>query len=532
MAVVLMSELKPRLYAPGFDCTGPHLYVIQGDMETLRADAHLVPTGNGLHIRHYWHFLFKEQKVPRLSEPQIDEVRNSWATIIQGARGPIVLANTAFSGSATVGEALAWMRQGLYAGLNALQCEISEGRVLVNASAGRPLLAIPLLGTQGGGLERYRGGVVRAILDAVSEFCDDQPDAMFDIVLVCRQSRDYAAVQAERRRRTPEQEDSWLMPAVKAARAGQLGLLFGAGSSTSLGVPQWADLLKALAAQFGLEGIGEKLADVDPTDAASLLRDAASTSEAFDEALADLVDVKECSLMHAIMANIRPSIAITTNFDVGYELAVSAMQETVAVLPWRRPTSPTEQCLLKLHGDVANGSVVLSRDDFVLMQAHRRPLGSLLQERMMVGHLLVVGSSMSDPTLVQAAEEVSSLIRKITALPSVSEPHGTVVLTRDQPVRRTILERSFTVAVAGDADGSFEDGARRVLMLLDRVAMRADRNLSYLLDPAYDDLITDKEMRRVVEAARMLGGIVESSDSDTAETAEFKASILRGLSRF
>ncbi len=206
----------------------------------------------------------------------------------------------------------------------------------------------------------------------------------------------------------------------------------------------------------------------------------------------------ECSLVHALVANLQPVVAITTNYDRGYENAVAAMGEGPAVvLPWQQPETAHQPRLLKLHGDVELGSVVLSRQHFVTMQAHRRPLGGLLQERMMVGHLLTIGTTMSDPTLVLAAEEVSSLLQETTGR---AGRHGTVVLTEDHPGRRTLLQRSFDVVVADVADGRTvapEIAARRVEILLDLLAMRATRGLAFLLDEAYADLVgADQQGRR------------------------------------
>lgn len=131
----------------------------------------------------------------------------------------------------------------------------------------------------------------------------------------------------------------------------------------------------------------------------------------------------------------------------------------------------------------------------------------------MVGHLLTIGTTMSDPTLVLAAEEVSSLLQETTGR---AGRHGTVVLTEDHPGRRTLLQRSFDVVVADTAEGGTvapEVAGRRVEILLDLLAMRATRGLAFLLNEAYSDLVR-ADQQETVDLLRALRDQVRGGAGD------------------
>ena len=132
----------------------------------------------------------------------------------------------------------------------------------------------------------------------------------------------------------------------------------------------------------------------------------------------------------------------------------------------------------------------------------------------MVGHVLVVGSSVSDPTLVQAAEEVGSLMRIVREdeSRSGSAPHGTVILTTDDPGRRRLLSRTFDVAVAGRVKAEEPQSARAVMIALDTLALHSLSSVAHLMEPAYDHLLDRQEQ----EGVALLRELVAALDSEGA----------------
>jgi hypothetical protein len=241
------------------------------------------------------------------------------------------------------------------------------------------------------------------------------------------------------------------------------------------------------------------LVRLDPIDAATVLVERAGGSEPFMEALEPMLRTTLHSLTHGLLANLKPALAVTTNYDQGYEIALAAMgSHDIAVLPWTQPRDAWTSCVLKLHGDLTKGMVVLSRDDFVAMQAYRRPLSGVLQESLLAGHVLAVGTSMSDPTLVHAAEEVTALLRQVDRQSGVERgPCGTVILTTSDSGRAELLARTFTVAVADNEEGEGAaetvEAARRVDVLLDWLGMQCSADLSFMVDPIYASLLDDRD---------------------------------------
>ena len=137
----------------------------------------------------------------------------------------------------------------------------------------------------------------------------------------------------------------------------------------------------------------------------------------------------------------------------------------------------------------------------------------MLQERMMVGHVLTVGSSMSDATLVKAAEEVRGLIR-VTRGKGRRARAGTVVLTAPDPARSLLLGTAFEVVVpgAGGSEASILESARNVEILLDWLAMTTSSDLSFVLDARYRSLLSEGD-QALADALTGLTGHLRSRTS-------------------
>ena len=231
-----------------------------------------------------------------------------------------------------------------------------------------------------------------------------------------------------------------------------------------------------------------------------------SGEEIFKARLRDILHRDRHALTHGLIASLQPPLAITTNYDKGYELAARAVNNEVAtVLPWDSPASNRSARILKLHGDLDLGQIVLSRDQFVSMNAFRRPLSGILQERMMIGHVLAVGTSMSDATLVHAAEEVRALVSR-TPSGTRRGKSGTIIFTEPDPARARLMKDTFEIADAGERGDLTVtlEAARNVDLLLDWLAMQSSSELSFVLDERYRSLLTttDRRVAALIEAFR------------------------------
>lgn len=515
------------------NATGGTLFVVHGDLASIDADYFLLPTDTSGTVERSWQRLWDIGDRISPTYPTDD------AQLIQTSRGVMLVPCDV--GGSTPQNSVDDMMSRLDDALILLAAWIALGNpdlVKWHENAGqprrqprraRPLLAMPLIGTRAGGLGAERGHVIQALIDQLNEFLEDYEDRAeaYDIVLVCRTASDYAAVQHVRRERLQLQpKPAWLQRLVTFAQRGRLAVMFGAGASAPAGVPLWSDLLADIAARFEVpEATTRGLGDLDPADAATLLAEHARQMhgddgpQLFHDALSDLVGLDQPTLTHALLANMRPSIAITTNYDQGYELAVEAMGSGAAeVLPWDGSSLAEAPLVLKLHGDVDRGLIVLSRDEFVAMHAFRRPLAGVLQNHMLAGHVLVVGSSMSDATLVHAAEEVAGLIRQVAANALEPDgdgaPGGTILMGNPHPARQAILGRSLTVVVASETRIASSVAARRIDITLDLINCLASTDRSFLLDARYVDLLPAEDH----QLAAHLRGLSEELGTGSSRT--------------
>ncbi|MGV1005785.1 MAG: SIR2 family NAD-dependent protein deacylase [Candidatus Nanopelagicales bacterium] len=489
------------------------LYVVHGNLAHIHADGYLIPADARLEIGRSWLEVLDDRHAPAVGDTQAGVRNPKVRAFLEGSR-LILVTDTSSETQDTQ-----WLIAGMRAALQAAG-EVWTGDAPVwgadRPPRERPLLAMPLIGCGRGGFRGQQGRVVLEVLTALDALLPSLP---FDLVLVCWTRAQYAAVNRTRTTRglceaeLPAAMRAEVSALARRAAQGGLALLFGAGVSIPIGVPSWKALLGGLSHGLGLAGVS----DLDPVDAATLIRSKLGEAE-FREGLASAVKIRRHSLSHALLASLRPTVAITTNYDQGYELAISHVirEPSTAVLPWNWPESPAAPRLLKLHGDIELGSVVLSREDFVTMNATRRPLTALLQEQMLSGHVLAVGTSMSDATLMQAVSEAATLLRSVRQPDTISRVLGTLVMTESHPARAELLRNDLKVIFADTppaADGAGEGAGESKLeagaaarisdLFLDRIAMSAGGELPYVADSAFSDLVPG-DLEEVAVQARKL----------------------------
>lgn len=503
-----------------------HTFVIHGDISKIHADGYVIPADSRLIFEERWQGILGGQPQPRYHLPRAGDPRRiTWGVVTEPAPGRsaddphpdhrLMLVTDIASGS----ESLAQMTSGLELALDEAAAHWHEGH---DSRRSRPLLAMPLIGSGRGGFRGVQGRVVKALLETLDERVPGLP---FDVVLVCFTRAQYSAVQSTRASARlclpalPPTLDRAAVTLADFAATESLGVLFGAGVSIPLGLPDWSALLRALASGTTFEDLGD-LSGLDPMDAASLLLSAmpepGDGGDAFKDRLSRSVGLTRHSLAHGLLASLRPTVAVTTNYDRGYELALTHVigDGGPAIMPWHPPLGAAAPRVLKLHGDVEEGSIVLRREDFLVMHATRRPLTALLQEQMLAHHVLAIGTSMSDSTLVSAIAEASTLLREIETDRSL----GTLVMTRRNPARAALLGESMTVlsadepATPGGPRLEPAAAARVTDMLLDAVAVRSMREISFLADPQFADLVKDDaSLVAVAESARALREAIDAT---------------------
>ncbi|MFF2620324.1 SIR2 family protein [Oerskovia jenensis] len=534
-----------------------HLFVLNGRLEALGADAVVISTDSRFSVRDHW----RPAAGLGIHEDWASLRPHGWqrGSALPASRQPRPGRQVWFLDAVArtpdeVGRAAARLVEQI--------AETSGERLRSTAhAAGRdlPLIAIPVLGTAGGGHDLERGLVIDALLAQLTAAAGEHG---LDVALVASSRSDYSALQ--HRRRTAghgalptEKLDAQARDLGDRAARGDLALFFGAGVSIAAGLPSWHALLDRLVEAMRLDITPQDLKDLGSLEQAELLQvilakrsgghgEAArrDSQEQLGRQVAAILAADDLrpSLAHCLLAGMRIPEAVTTNYDHLYEEAVAASSglpadqhdRAISTLPWD-PTGASLPWVLKMHGDVARpATIVLSRSSFVRYDTRWKPVGSLVQSLMMTKHLLVVGASMTDDNLLRFAYEVAGLREDLVAAGAPAgrgSEIGTVVHLADDAAFSRLWEGRFDIAVASPPlpdDGaparettspgteeaeaaSRRRAARGLTVFLDAVAMHAERDAPHLLDDRYLPAGPDEAalVRRLREDARAVRGLAD-----------------------
>lgn len=474
-----------------------HLFVVHGRIERLVHDAAIVPTNDAFEVEPSWDPVLGGADPAELRPPdwprdcvgRAADGRPLWFVSV-GSGDPD--ERPRLSTDALVERALTAVQAVAAAGI-----EPARNRV-------KPLLAVPVLGIEGGGHEHDRGDVVRAQLQALHEAVAELD---LDVVVTTPEASVYGAAQHVRGGLAWPLEEGHQEEAERLgrlARDGRLALFFGAGVSVPAGLPGWTEMLRLLADRTGALGDLD-LGRLTPLDQAQLLQKRVPDLGTY---VTDIVkEHQRPSLGHALLADLGCREAVTTNYDRLYEEAFAATgRGRPSALPWHAGEDGGPW-VLKLHGDVEKpGSIVLTRRDVVRFDAHTRPAGSLVQSLLLTRHVLFIGVSLNDDNVVRLAREVE-VYREDHGL----DPRfGTMLDTSDNDARSELWEDQFAwLTMPG---GSSAERSRALEIFLDTVAWYAADAASWVLDPRFSGLLDD-HAREIAEEARRLRQRLGGSES-------------------
>lgn len=384
-----------------------------------------------------------------------------------------------------------------------------------------PLLAMHIPASGPKNAKRRLGDLVKEVLRGAEKFVQDHEA---DVVFVVKDAAQYDALQAARQERPGawkalRREDLDLAQALARKR---LSVFLGAGASAAVGLPAWRELLRGIAAEFGMAVEVERVLSGSGEGSA---REAAPELEAA-QAIADRRGkevlreriVKGCAgpragLTHALLANLPAKEYVTLNYDTLLEQAAEGYDRPLGVLPRRlvEGGSIEETWLMKLHGSTDRPEeIVITKDDYAHFKEHRLAFNGLVQGLLLTRHMLFAGFGLQDPN-VQGL--VASLERAIAdaGVPK-NQQLGTVLMVGDGPATPHALGHDwggyFVVHdLFAEEDASLLESARRSELLLDALAAHSSDRLKHFLDRDFDALLSDQERavrRRVEEFAESL----------------------------
>ena len=290
----------------------------------------------------------------------------------------------------------------------------------------RHLLALPVIGTGGGGARDMTGEIVKNLFHILDEFVSRHK---VDCVIVAADEATYAHAQKVRE----EPPSSILSPEkLKAAEdlaqlaaSGHLSLFLGAGTSIPSGLPSWKGLLYALEDQLtssrttGKRKI-ERECGGDLLKMADKLADLArshANGKCLKTRVANHIEEQKChpSLVLALLLSLPSKSIVTTNYDKLIETAYHnqnvassdrSRASDLSILP-HQPISSAKKWLLKMHGCVSHPKkIVLSGKDY----AESKVLTGIVQANLLTTHLLFCGFSLTDPNYEKVVKEVRAAL--------------------------------------------------------------------------------------------------------------------------
>jgi hypothetical protein len=509
-----------------------HLFIINGDLTKVAADAILVPTDRVFRIEPAWQDLVW---------PKMDLIKHhsmwepaDWreAGVVELPHSPqeprIWLADVGRVGSHSDWNEFAPVVEEFIEKAAASSRSISPKERIYDWPKRR--LAMHVVGSGEGGGRHRQGELVKGLVTKLQSLAATND---VDIVLVARGDKKFAAAQRARhqilKQSMLDPADVWTFEEnhtqlheqarklSEHAVSGQLVLFIGSGVSAGAGLPTWQALIEKLATQAHigsqvLKGLLEK----DLRDQATILerRWQQEPRANLRESLAEQLHTERYALAHGLLASLSAREAVTTNFDNLFEEASRGAGKALAVLP-ANPQKTAGRWLLKLHGTVDEpATIIFTRADFLEMPRQHRALMGLVQGLLMMRHLLFVGYSLRD-------EDFHELIHELRTARgnNVAEiVRGTVLTLREDKLEQELWADDLDIVPMSTREGiSTATSARQMEMFLDLVAYRSTTSASFFLDSDYNSLSEDESALRT-----SLRELIQATANNEADTVAHK----------
>lgn len=495
----------------------PHVFVTRGDLTHVACDAWMVPTDRSLSVRSSW-----TKDNPALCEAIKNfcdgafRAGETHASAVEAwdESGPIpVFTAVPFFGFNDASE---------FADIIDSFAETAARAVSESGRAGSrpfPLLAMPVIGSGGGGGSEVLGDLIRVVLESAEQAAASH---LVDIVIVVRSASQMGLAQRIRRE---NQQRRWceLSSEVKQTAeglaadclSGNVVPFLGAGISISAGAPSWPALVSQLTDKVAdrlTESEQASLAAKGALDQAEILKNLYPSPEEFNTAVAELVNKTLYGLAPTLIANLPLDQAITLNYDELFEIASYDAEYECAVIPGDE-NSAASRWLLKMHGKVSDAStIVLTRSDYLGFDANRNVLAALVKASLVTKRLVFIGFGLGDDHFHQILHDVrevspESIARRAIAL-TLADDSLEQKAWKDKITLQPMTPHGTDPVTAG----------RTLEIFLDYLLMLSTDSREYLLDPAFESQLTGPE-RKLKELITSIHSLSRESDDPSIAAA-------------
>lgn len=488
-----------------------HVFVVQSDLAHLRTDAWLLPTDLSFGAVRSWiperwrdeltpdnsRFLVTASAMAEDSPHLFEDWKSEKRRVLRFDRWP--------------GQSMPWLanvggdeNRSVEWYLEAVEQFIAEASTWAREFTRRakPLIGVPAVGTGFGGKWEEKAAVLDALFNRLCQLATTHDT---DIVMALYDAPSFAAVQFARQRNVESETYLWpiedhLIPVARdlgeKARKGELVMFMGSGVSVGAGLPTWKEFLRNLGEQALLtpEELQALLA-LDAMDAGSILERRLGGREALKAVVRQMLDVNECSIQHALIASIPHQSAVTLNYDRLYELASKRVVGDVAVLPHDRGLA-AERWLLKLHGCIDRGQLVLAREDYLRFGERRTALAGIVQALLITKHMLFVGFGMTDANFLRILDDVRRSLGDTTSKQDLARPVGTVLMLRPEPLRNALFDGDLNIQSMYSGTNHTEDirhAVRQLEIFLDLVSFESATRSAFFFDKTFDAMLSERD---------------------------------------
>lgn len=499
---------------------GGHVFVVRGDLTKLYCDAWLMPTDNMLSIKTHWY-----KDIPGVGrEWKPGPARGDWkrfeSRVMEVADWP---AGEPRPWLVDVGgtwrSEVDWYMKGVREFFEKAAPAVRSG-MRHTGSRLKPLLALPLVGTGGGGGKKKAGYILN---DLLRELYEAACRFDVDIALTVKKGQDYAAAINARNSLGEKGVGIWPDELTREfqARAGELSerakraelvLFLGAGVSAGAGLPRWKGLLDVLAKEAAVfqdmrieeERILKGFNALNPLDRARIISDHLAekdkdSKKSIGRKVAELIGRHRCyCLSHALLAVLPVAEVVTTNYDALFELASQYARDTAPrVLPYQPSKPGSDRWILKLHGCVKEPQdIVLTRADYLRYDERRAALKGIVQAMLITRHMLFVGFSLTDDNFHRIIEEVRKAVKGDISgrrrKRGQSNPFGTALTPETNPFIQKLWKGDVNW-IDFQQPSSREASWRVQEIFLDYLASISTSLTAHLFDRAYDGVLTPSE---------------------------------------